>query len=86
MLLISFTQTLHGKATAHDEELDEFAADWETIPEDDPTAICVSRWKNASPEQRKRMFGMFEETGIFIVSCRHGFVLLVCDMVKSGEL
>src|ERR1700733_10719313 len=32
------------------------------------------------------MFAMFEEAGIFIESCRHRLVLLVCDMVKSGEL
>jgi Kyakuja-Dileera-Zisupton transposase len=32
------------------------------------------------------MFAMFEEAGIFITSCRHRLVLLVCDMVKSGEL
>ena len=30
--------------------------------------------------------GAFDETGIFLSLCRHGFVLLVADMVQSGEL
>ncbi|KAI6029499.1 hypothetical protein BKA83DRAFT_4047147, partial [Pisolithus microcarpus] len=34
----------------------------------------------------KRMFSMFHESGIFIASCWHQFVLLACNMVKSGEL
>ncbi|CAE6533540.1 unnamed protein product, partial [Rhizoctonia solani] len=29
---------------------------------------------------------VFDETGIFVASCRHGFVLLVEDMRQSGEL
>jgi hypothetical protein len=33
-----------------------------------------------------RMWGVFDETGIFLALCRHGFVLLVADMVRSGEL
>jgi Kyakuja-Dileera-Zisupton transposase len=33
-----------------------------------------------------RMWGIFDETGIFLALCRHGFVLVVADMVRSGEL
>ena len=33
-----------------------------------------------------RMWGIFDETGVFLSLCRHGFVLLVADMVRSGEL
>ncbi|KAF9033503.1 hypothetical protein BDZ89DRAFT_896752, partial [Hymenopellis radicata] len=33
-----------------------------------------------------KMWGIFEETGIFLALCRHGFVLVVADMIKSGEL
>ena len=33
-----------------------------------------------------RMWGVFDETGIFLSLCRHGFVLLATDMVQSGEL
>jgi hypothetical protein len=47
---------------------------------------CVERWRNAGPEQRKHMFAMFAESGIFIVACRHGNILLACDMIQSGEL
>jgi hypothetical protein len=32
------------------------------------------------------MFSVFDESGIFIAVCWHRFVLLACDMVKSGEL
>ena len=29
---------------------------------------------------------MFDETGVFIAACQHGFILVLCDMVKSGNL
>jgi hypothetical protein len=32
------------------------------------------------------MWGIFDETGIFLALCRHGFVLVLADMVRSGEL
>ncbi|KIM63444.1 hypothetical protein SCLCIDRAFT_15580 [Scleroderma citrinum Foug A] len=35
---------------------------------------------------RKQMFSVFHESGIFIAVCRHQFILLACDMIKSGEL
>jgi len=31
------------------------------------------------------MWGIFEETGIFLSLCRHGFVLVAADMIRSGE-
>lgn len=34
----------------------------------------------------KRMWAVFDETGIFLCLCRHGFCLLIADMVRSGEL
>ncbi|KAG6875863.1 hypothetical protein C0992_001989, partial [Termitomyces sp. T32_za158] len=63
--------------------------DWEDIDtgEELGTSLkCVERWRNAGPEERKKMFALFEESGIFIASCRHRAVLLICDMIKSGEL
>ncbi|KAI6025149.1 hypothetical protein BKA83DRAFT_4463356 [Pisolithus microcarpus] len=40
-------------------------------------ASCVNQWWNAGPEQRKKMFAMFDESGIFLARC---------DMVQSGKL
>ncbi|KAG1800235.1 uncharacterized protein HD556DRAFT_1207086, partial [Suillus plorans] len=34
----------------------------------------------------KKMFSVFDESGIFIAACRHRFVLLACDMIQSREL
>ena len=48
--------------------------------------ICIEGWKNAGPDERKRMWQMFVETGVFVAVCRHGFLLLLCDMIQSGEL
>ena len=55
---------------------------------DDPSAQadCAERWRAAGPESRKKMFALFDASGIFVAVCRHGHVLVVCDMVKSGEL
>lgn len=48
--------------------------------------ICVERWKNAGPDARKKMLGLFSTSGIFLAVCRHGHVLTICDMIRSGEL
>ncbi|KAJ7681542.1 hypothetical protein B0H14DRAFT_3101747 [Mycena olivaceomarginata] len=32
-----------------------------------------------------RCGGIFDEAGIFLCLCRHGFVLMIVDMIKSGE-
>lgn len=47
---------------------------------------CINQWKAAGPEERKHMFSMFLLTGVFVCLCCHGFLLLLCDMVQSGEL
>jgi hypothetical protein len=55
-----------------------------SLPFDLP--ICVERWKNAGPDARKNMSSLFSVSGIFLAVCRHGHVLAICDMIKSGEL
>ncbi|KAG1722925.1 uncharacterized protein EDB91DRAFT_1063688 [Suillus paluster] len=62
--------------------------DWEDdgeVPGEIPFN-CTAHWRNAGPEQRKKMFAVFEESGVFVGACRHRFVLVVCDMIQSGEL
>jgi hypothetical protein len=60
------------------------------VPTDDVgevvTVPCTKRWKNAGPEGQKKMFSMFLVTGLFLCLCRHGILLLLCDMIQSGEL
>ncbi|KAF8202827.1 hypothetical protein K438DRAFT_2102387, partial [Mycena galopus ATCC 62051] len=52
---------------------------------DDPNP-CADRWKNMIEDVTAKMWGIFDETGIFLCLCRHGFVLMIVDMIKSGEL
>ncbi|KAI0245147.1 hypothetical protein BJV78DRAFT_1140924 [Lactifluus subvellereus] len=59
---------------------------WTNVDNSSAVFSCIERWHNAGPEQRKRMFAMFAESGIFIVACRHGNILLACDMIQSSEL
>ena len=47
---------------------------------------CATNWKAAASKEKKRMWGVFDETGIFACACPHGFVLWIVDMVQSGEL
>ncbi|KAJ6522137.1 hypothetical protein DFH09DRAFT_938515, partial [Mycena vulgaris] len=47
---------------------------------------CSERWQNMKEEVTSRAYGLYDETGIFPALCRHGFVLKMVDMVKSGEL
>lgn len=55
-------------------------------PKDDPASICVERWKANADESKKIALSCFDETGTFVVLCRHGHVLIICDMRQSGEL
>ncbi|KAJ7500260.1 hypothetical protein B0H11DRAFT_1714849 [Mycena galericulata] len=48
--------------------------------------LCEERWKNLCESLTSKMWGIFDETGVFISLCRHGFMLLLADMVRSGEL
>jgi len=46
---------------------------------------CANNWKAAQSDSKKRMWGVFMETGLFASACRHGFILWVTDMIRSGE-
>ncbi|KAG2342576.1 hypothetical protein BDR05DRAFT_976453 [Suillus weaverae] len=37
-------------------------------------------------EKTKRSWGVYDEMGVFIAVCHHGFCLLIADMIQSGEL
>ena len=37
-------------------------------------------------DMNEKTQGMYDETGGFMSFCRHGFVLVIIDMVQSGEL
>ncbi|TFK79198.1 hypothetical protein K466DRAFT_505958 [Polyporus arcularius HHB13444] len=70
-----------------DEEREVISED--TLPIEEPAeskSVCAERWRNAGPEARKKMFALFATTGIFACLCRHGQVLVLCDMICSGEL
>ncbi|KAL0061126.1 hypothetical protein AAF712_012046 [Marasmius tenuissimus] len=61
----------------NDDELDDLF---------DKLSPCVEQWKAAGPEANKKMFSFFSISGIFVSVCRHGHVLVICDMRRSGEL
>ena len=37
-------------------------------------------------DMNEKTQGMYDETGGFLSFCHHGFVLVIIDMVQSGEL
>ncbi|KAH9931426.1 uncharacterized protein B0H18DRAFT_1083452 [Fomitopsis serialis] len=87
--------TAHADQTADDPgRLDDHSDDiaWLDLPESEDgkleasVDVCVERWRNAGPEARKKMFALFAMTGIFVCLCRHGQLLILCDMIRSGEL
>ncbi|KAI0366036.1 hypothetical protein BV20DRAFT_1056040 [Pilatotrama ljubarskyi] len=90
-----FPRPVSGPATLGDEQDDTVidsketaAAAAATVVEEpsESQSVCAERWRNAGPEARKKMFALFAITGIFVCVCRHGHVLVMCDMVRSGEL
>ena len=50
------------------------------------SAPCARHWKAAAADETKRMWGTFDEMGIFACACRHARILWLADMVRSGEL
>ncbi|KAF8810959.1 hypothetical protein BYT27DRAFT_7231816 [Phlegmacium glaucopus] len=52
---------------------------WLNVTEHDDLAKCLNT-------SRKKMFALFAVAGIFLAVCRHGHVLVICDMIRSGEL
>ncbi|KAG6839861.1 hypothetical protein C0991_011015 [Blastosporella zonata] len=52
----------------------------------DSLSTCTTNWKAAASDDKKKMWAIFEEAGIFASACRHGFILWVTDMIRSGEL
>ena len=76
--------------TFPDADLDGEDVAWLNVTEIDELAqcvkTCVERWWNAGPEARKKMFALFTVARIFLAVCRHGHVLVICDMIRSGEL
>ncbi|KAH9929957.1 uncharacterized protein BXZ73DRAFT_47845 [Epithele typhae] len=64
-----------------------------TDTEGDPTdgeagapSPCATNWKAAAADEKKKLWGGFDETGIFASACRHGRILWIADMIQSGEL
>ncbi|KAG1881214.1 hypothetical protein F4604DRAFT_1879732 [Suillus subluteus] len=51
-----------------------------------PTTVDQFKGEVKARETHKKMFLVFHESGIFIAACRHRFILLACDMIRSGEL
>lgn len=49
-------------------------------------AQCTTNWKAASADERKKMWGVFVETGYFLSACRHSLICWFSDMIRSGEL
>ena len=47
---------------------------------------CVTNWKAAQNDSKKRSWEIFEENGLFASACRHGLILWIMDMIRSGEL
>jgi Kyakuja-Dileera-Zisupton transposase len=81
----------------HQEEWEDVADDIPINPEDsggDPTDGtgnlvidgCVNNWKAAQSDSKKRSWEIFDENGLFASACRHGLILWIMDMVRSGEL
>lgn len=70
----------------HEHENLEETDDGDVTAGSPEVTVCIERWRAAGPDERKRMWKMFAETGIFVAVCRHGFLLFACDMIQSGEL
>ncbi|KAI5995861.1 hypothetical protein EDD15DRAFT_2365295 [Pisolithus albus] len=82
-------RTFHHEQYLTREFVDKFASERQTghsiIDEDSDGNLCAERWKNMKDNATQKMWNVFDESGVFIAVCRHGFCLLIADMVQSGE-
>lgn len=76
-----------------DEDLEEEPAMDETQggdltdgEKDSNVSDCARNWKAAAADDKKKMWEIFDESGVFMSACRHGLILWIIDMIKSGEL
>ena len=49
--------------------------------DEDDGNLCAERWRNMKSMLMSKMWGVFEEMGLFLALCQHGFVLMMADMV-----
>jgi hypothetical protein len=49
------------------------------------TVSCTENWTAAKAVEENKIV-VFDQTGIFLVACRHGFIECVTEMARSGEL
>lgn len=81
--------TFHHEQYLTREFVDKFASERQTghsiVDEDGDGNLCAERWKNMKDNATQKMWNVFDESGVFIAVCRHGFCLLIADMVQSGE-
>jgi hypothetical protein len=85
----TFKDEVQRPARAKEELEDEILAedDGYVMETDDPQLkSCASNWKAATVAEKKKMWGIFDKTGVFASACPHGFILWLVDMVQSGEL
>ncbi|KAJ7060521.1 hypothetical protein C8F01DRAFT_1210476 [Mycena amicta] len=70
------------------EKVDAWARDRlaEVVPEAVKQSPCEDHWANMSEAVTSKMWAVFDQTGIFLCLCRHGFALLIVEMIRSGEL
>ena len=79
-----------GSGSSREEDLEDDPSDdgeeqEHTNAESPDEGPCANNWKAAQSDSKKRMWGVFAETGLFASACRHGFFLWVADMIRSGE-
>ncbi|KAJ7232098.1 hypothetical protein C8J57DRAFT_1091368 [Mycena rebaudengoi] len=48
--------------------------------------LITAAWINMKDMVISKAWAHYKETGVFLCLCRHGFVLLITDMVESSEL
>ncbi|KAF8828050.1 hypothetical protein HHX47_DHR4001030 [Lentinula edodes] len=83
-----------GRTQTEDEDAEEPGLEQGGDPTDGQTSMsetsplqkCTSNWKAAAGDAAKKMWDGFHETGIFASACRHGFIIWLTDMIRSGEL
>lgn len=77
-------RTFKSKFFLSPADVDKFKDEVQSRKSDDPD--CGDRWKAANAVDNPEALTVFDQTGIFLLTCRHHIVEKIAEMVKSGEL
>jgi Kyakuja-Dileera-Zisupton transposase len=80
-----FKDDVRNRPGEHVPRMAEAPADVHVLSHGFEQTVCTDKWVAANAVSKDTL-QLFEQTGVFVSVCRHGFVQTLVEMRRSGEL